>query len=65
MDVPGLGLLILVLSSNPTTLVGSGRAYHAGLVGLVRLFAGQGPRSAVAGSAGTVATQPKKTTTEE
>ena len=34
------------------------------VVGLVGLFAGRGPRSAVAGSAGTIATQPEKTTTE-
>ena len=58
-----LGLLILVLWSNPTTLVAVVIVLITlAVVGLVGLFAGRGPRSAVAGSAGTVATQPEKTT---
>ena len=61
-----LGLLILVLWSNPTTLVAVVIVLITlAVVGLVGLFAGRGPRSAVAGSAGTVAAQPEKTTTEE
>ena len=61
-----LGLLILVLWSNPTTLVAVVIVLITlAIVGLVGLFAGRGPRSAVASSAGTIANQPEKTTTEK
>ena len=60
-----LGLLVLVLWSNPTTLVAVVIVLITlAVVGLVGLFAGRRPRSEVAGSAGTIATQPEKTTAE-
>jgi hypothetical protein len=65
-SVLAIGLLTLVLWSNPTTLVAVVVVLITlAVVGLVGLFAGRGPRSAMAGSAGTIATQPEKTTSGE